>query len=174
MAGCGAGWRSATWRTCWRSAASSRWCRGCFALSAPTSWPPGSRWAPGGTSAPAGAPRANAATPGPGWRSARCGSPREPGRGHWLLLRRSLDDGALAYYVCYGPARTSLAELVRVAGLRWTVECGFQQAKGEAGLDHYEVRRYDAWYRHVTLSMLAQAFLAVVRARAAAAGMGGG
>jgi SRSO17 transposase len=99
---------------------------------------------------------------------------REPGRGHWLLLRRSLDDGELAYYVCYGPARTSLAELVRVAGVRWTVECGFQQGKGEAGLDHYEVRRYDAWYRHVTLSMLAQAFLAVVRARAAVVGTGGG
>jgi SRSO17 transposase len=98
---------------------------------------------------------------------------REPGRGHWLLLRRSLADGELAYYVCYGPAQTSLAGLVRVAGVRWTVECGFQQAKGETGLDHYEVRRYPAWYRHVTLSMLAQAFLAVMRARAAAVGTGG-
>jgi hypothetical protein len=59
-----------------------------------------------------------------------------------------------------------------VAGLRWTVECGFQQGKGETGLDHYQVRRYQAWYRHVTLSMLAQAFLAVQRARAAV-GAGG-
>jgi SRSO17 transposase len=98
---------------------------------------------------------------------------REPGRGHWLLVRRSLGSGELAYYVCYGAAETSLAELVRVAGVRWTVECGFQQGKGETGLDHYEVRRYDAWYRHVTLSMLAQAFLAVLRARAAAVGTGG-
>jgi SRSO17 transposase len=98
---------------------------------------------------------------------------REPGRGHWLLVRRSLADGALAYYVCYGPAGTSLAELVQVAGVRWTVECGFQQGKGETGLDHYQVRRYQAWYRHVTLSMLAQAFLAVQRARAAV-GAGGG
>jgi SRSO17 transposase len=98
---------------------------------------------------------------------------REPGRGHWLLVRRSLADGALAYYVCYGPADTSLAELVRVAGVRWTVECGFQQGKGETGLDHYQVRRYQAWYRHVTLAMLAQAFLAVQRARAAV-GAGGG
>ena len=97
---------------------------------------------------------------------------REPGRGHWLLVRRSLTSGELAYYVCYGPAETSMAELVRVAGIRWTVECGFQQGKGETGLDHYEVRRYDAWYRHVTLSMLAQAFLAVMRARAAV-GTGG-
>ena len=99
---------------------------------------------------------------------------REPGRGHWLLVRRSLaDHSELAYYVCYGPVETSLAELVRVAGIRWTVECGFQQGKGETGLDHYQVRRYDAWYRHVTLSMLTQAFLAVMRARAAAVGTGG-
>ena len=98
---------------------------------------------------------------------------REPGRGHWLLVRRSLTSGELAYYVGYGPADTSLAELVQVAGVRWTVECGFQQGKGEAGLDHYQVRRYQAWYRHVTLSMLAQAFLAVQRARAAAVGTGG-
>jgi SRSO17 transposase len=91
----------------------------------------------------------------------------EPGNGHWLLVRRSLRDGELALSGCYGPARTTLAELVRVAGTRWTVECGFQQAKGEAGLDHYEVRRYDAWYRHVTLAMLAHAFLAVMRATAA-------
>jgi SRSO17 transposase len=98
---------------------------------------------------------------------------REPGRGHWLLVRRSLADGELAYYVCYGPAEASLAELVAVAGVRWTVECGFQQGKGETGLDHYQVRRYQAWYRHVTLSMLAQAFLAVQRARAGVVGTGG-
>jgi SRSO17 transposase len=91
---------------------------------------------------------------------------REPGVGHWLLARRSLDDGELAYYVCYGPAGTTLAELVRVAGTRWTVECCFQHAKGEAGLDHYQVRRYDAWYRHITLAMLAYAFLVVMRAGA--------
>jgi SRSO17 transposase len=89
---------------------------------------------------------------------------REPGRGHWLLVRRSLADGELAFYVCYGPAGTTLAELVRVAGTRWMVECSFQQAKGEVGLDHYQVRRWDAWYRHITLAMLANAFLAAMRA----------
>jgi len=99
---------------------------------------------------------------------------REPGRDYWLLLRRSLADGELAFYVCYGPAGATLAELVAVAGVRWTVECCFQQAKGETGLDHYEVRRYDAWYRHITLSMLAQAFLAGMRARAGAAAATGG
>jgi SRSO17 transposase len=99
---------------------------------------------------------------------------REPGRGHWLLVRRRLADGELAYYVCYGPARTTLAELVRVAGARWMVESGFQAGKGQTGLDHYQVRRYQAWYRHVTLAMVALAFLAVMRARAVPVGAGGG
>jgi SRSO17 transposase len=99
---------------------------------------------------------------------------REPGRGHWLLVRRRLADGELAYYVCYGPARTTLAELVGVAGTRWMVESGFQAGKGQAGLDHYQVRRYQAWYRHVTLAMVALAFLAVMRARAVPVGAGGG
>jgi SRSO17 transposase len=100
---------------------------------------------------------------------------RAPGRGHWrLLVRRRLADGELAYYVCYGPARTTLAELVRVAGTRWMVESGFQAGKGQTGLDHYQVRRYPAWYRHVTLAMVALAFLAVMRARAVPVGAGGG
>jgi SRSO17 transposase len=76
---------------------------------------------------------------------------QEPGRGHWLLVRRRLADGEQAYYVCYGPARTTLAELVGVAGTRWMVESGFQAGKGQAGLDHCQVRRYQAWYRYVTL-----------------------
>jgi SRSO17 transposase len=92
----------------------------------------------------------------PGW----------PGRGFWLLVRRRLSDGELAYYACSGPARTTLAELVRVAGARWAVEESFQTAKDEVGLDHYEVRRYDAWYRHVSLALVAHAFLAAVRASA--------
>jgi SRSO17 transposase len=100
----------------------------------------------------------------PGW----------PGRGFWLLVRRRLSDGELAYYACFGPARTTLAELVRVAGIRWAVEESFQTAKGEVGLDHYEVRRYDAWYRHVSLAMVAHAFLAAVRACAADRRTGGG
>jgi SRSO17 transposase len=50
--------------------------------------------------------------------------------------------------------------------VRWAVEESFQTAKGQVGLDHHEARRYDAWYRHITLAMVAQAFLAVVRAGA--------
>jgi SRSO17 transposase len=59
--------------------------------------------------------------------------------------------------------------MVRVAGRRWTIEEGFEQAKGEVGLDQYEVRRYDAWYRHATLALLAHAYLEVTRLHAVAA-----
>jgi SRSO17 transposase len=90
-----------------------------------------------------------------------------PGRGHWLLARRSLGDpGQIAYYACYGPRRASTADLARVAGSRWHIEECFQQAKGEAGLDHYQVRSWRAWHAHITLSMLALAWLAASRARA--------
>jgi SRSO17 transposase len=81
-------------------------------------------------------------------------------------VRRSLQpDGKgvleLAFYRCWSPRPVTLAELVAVAGARWGVEDCFAEAKGEAGLDHYQVRKYRAWYRHATLSMLAHAFLAV-------------
>jgi SRSO17 transposase len=85
----------------------------------------------------------------------------------WLLVRRRRIDGELACYACYGPAATLLVGLVRVAGARWAVEEGFQQAKGEAGLDHYQVAGGRVGTPHVTLALLADAFLAVVRAQAA-------
>ena len=94
------------------------------------------------------------------------------GMGYWLLARRSLTDPTdLAYYLCHGPAHTPLRELVRVAGARWAIEESFQTAKGEVGLDQYQVRRYDAWYRHITLAMLAHAFLTVTRTHAAKGGL---
>ncbi|WP_435876305.1 IS701 family transposase [Saccharopolyspora shandongensis] len=89
---------------------------------------------------------------------------RDPRCGHWLLARRSVSDPAdIAYYVCFGSARTTLSELVRVAGSRWAIEESFQTAKNETGLDHYQVRGYTAWYRHITLSMAAAAFLLILR-----------
>ena len=92
---------------------------------------------------------------------------REPGKGYWLLARRSVaKPEELAYYICYGPADTTLGELVRVAGTRWAIEECFEEAKGQVGLDQYEVRRWDGWYRHITLAMLAHAYLAVVRHQA--------
>jgi len=81
---------------------------------------------------------------------------------HQLLIRRSISKPSeLAYYIIHTNTPAPLAELVRVAGSRWGVEETFQFAKNETGLDHYQVRKYQAWYRHITLSMLAAAFLAV-------------
>lgn len=85
---------------------------------------------------------------------------------HWLLVRRSPSDPTeVAYYVVFAPAGTPLRTLARVAGQRWRIEQSFALAKGEVGLDHYEVRRWDGWYRHMTLAMFALAYLAVLRAR---------
>ena len=81
---------------------------------------------------------------------------------HQFLVRRSLDDGELAYYHCYNPRREGFGALVRVAGSRWPVEECFEAAKQEAGLDDYQVRKYDAWYRHITLAMFVLAFLAAM------------
>jgi len=100
------------------------------------------------------------------------GKPDEPLKAGWLLIRRSLADPSdCAYYLCSAPAGTTLTTVVAVAGMRWAIEETFQTGKGEVGLDHYQVRRYDGWYRHVTLAMLAHAFLTVTRA--ASAGKGG-
>ncbi|NES17207.1 IS701 family transposase [Micromonospora solifontis] len=93
------------------------------------------------------------------------------GRRGWVLARRSISDpDDIAYYVCFGPRGTRLRELVRVAGSRWSVEESFQTAKNEVGLDQYQVRRYDAWYAHITLAMAAAAFLVVTRAAEATKG----
>jgi SRSO17 transposase len=95
----------------------------------------------------------------------------DPGWGRWLLVRRSLSTPTkLAYYVIFGPVTTALPEMVRVAGSRWAIEEGLETAKGEVGLDHDEVRRWTGWYRHITLALLAHAYLVVTRAQAAAGG----
>ena len=105
------------------------------------------------------------------WARATIRPLEDPGMGYWLLARRSLSDPTdLAYYLCHGPAGAPLRELVRVAGARWAIEESFQTAKGEVGLDQYQVRHYDNWYRHITLAMLAHAFLTVTRAHAAKKG----
>ncbi|MDP9479333.1 MAG: IS701 family transposase [Actinomycetota bacterium] len=91
----------------------------------------------------------------------------EKGMRRWLLVRRSTEDPEdLGFYQAYGPEGTSVEDLVRVCQDRWAVEECFAEAKGEVGLDHYEVRRWDAWHRHVTLCLLAHAFLVVVRSAA--------
>ena len=88
----------------------------------------------------------------------------EKGMSRWLLVRRSTDDPEdHGFYQAYGPEETPIEELVRVCQDRWAIEQCFAEAKGEVGMDHYEVRRWDAWHRHVTLCLLAHAFLVVVR-----------
>jgi hypothetical protein len=131
--------------------------------------------------APAGRFRADelaALVPAAGWQRLSCADGSKGPRlydwaligtaapGHQLLVRRSLHPGEkggleLAFFRCWSPRPVNLAELVAVAGARWAVEDCFAEAKNETGLDHYQVRRYRAWYRHITLSMQAHAFLAV-------------
>ncbi len=92
----------------------------------------------------------------------------QPGRAHWLLVRRSVSDPTeRAYYRVYGPAGTTAEGMVRVAGRRWCIETAFEEAKGLVGLDQYEVRKWEAWHRHVTLSLLAHAALVVTRTQMA-------
>lgn len=86
---------------------------------------------------------------------------------HGLLVRRSIEqEPEHAYYWFHAPvAKATLGTLVRVAGQRWQIEQAFQAAKGECGLDHYEVRSWHGWYRHITLAMLAFAALVTLRSR---------
>jgi SRSO17 transposase len=103
------------------------------------------------------------------WRWLPLADPMEPAWRRWLLVRRSVTDPTeLTAYVVFAPQEAVLAEVVRVAGTRWTIESGFEAAKGEVGLDHYEVRSWTGWYRHTTLAMWALALLAVLRAGAIA------
>lgn len=92
---------------------------------------------------------------------------QEDGWSHGLLVRRSIEEKPEhAYYRFHAPtSRATLKTLVRVAGQRWQIEQAFQTAKGECGLDHYEVRHWQGWYRHITLAMLAHAVLAILRTR---------
>jgi SRSO17 transposase len=90
--------------------------------------------------------------------------PLQEGYDRWCLVRRSLSDPKdLQAYVVFAPEGTELADLVRVAGRRWTIEVAFEAAKGEVGLDQYEVRSWTGWQRHMTLVLFAQAVLTVVR-----------
>lgn len=82
----------------------------------------------------------------------------------WLLLRRDPEDpDDLGFYQAYGPEGTSVEELIEVCQDRWAIEDCFAEAKGEVGLDHYEVRCWETWHRYLTLCLLAHAFLRVVR-----------
>src|SRR5262249_36098820 len=100
------------------------------------------------------------------WHWLPLAQPMQPTWRRWLLVRRSVGDPTeLTAFVVFAPPATTVAEDVQVAGMRWTIGSSFEAAKGEVGLDHYEVRSWTGWSRHITLAMWASALLAVVRAR---------
>ena len=105
------------------------------------------------------------------WARAEVRPWHRPDRQHWVIARRSTTrPNEIAYYIAYAPAGTTLDQLIQVAGARWAIEECFQTAKGQCGLDDYQVRRYPGWHRHITLAMAAHAFLTVTRAAELAAG----
>ena len=96
-------------------------------------------------------------------------APERPRRvlAHERLVPNERGEHERAGYVVFARATATLATVVRVAGTRWAIEQGFEEAKQEVGLDEYEVRQYGAWYRYITLAVFAHAFLAALRSRAA-------
>jgi SRSO17 transposase len=100
------------------------------------------------------------------WAAVPTNAPDPAARGRWLLMRRSVSDPTeVAYFASGGPPGTTLPDLVRIAGTRWAIEECFELAKGDCGLDEYEVRSWVGWHRHVTLSLFALAAVAVIRSR---------
>ncbi|MDQ6739153.1 MAG: IS701 family transposase [Actinomycetota bacterium] len=98
------------------------------------------------------------------WACLRLPYQAAAGMEHRILVRRSrTDDAELAYFRVLCPTPTALENLAQVAGMRWMIEECFEDTKGSVGLDQYEVRRYDAWYRFMTLALLAHAVLEVTR-----------
>lgn len=90
----------------------------------------------------------------------------QPGPVGWLMVRRPVgcrDPKEYKHFLSNAPKKVTLPEMARVGCLRWTIEEDFELSKGEVGLDHYEVTRYRGWYHHITLALLALAFLKLVQ-----------
>jgi SRSO17 transposase len=85
---------------------------------------------------------------------------------HQYMIRRSIDDGELGFYHCHNPNHAGFGELVNVAGARWPIEECFASSKNEVGLDEYQVRKHNAWHRHITLAMLTHSFLTITARKA--------
>lgn len=82
----------------------------------------------------------------------------------YLIFRRNISDRTkIRGYIAYGTNETKIEEFVKTAGVRWTIEMNFAEMKGETGLDQYEVRNYEGWHKHITLSCIAHALLTVLR-----------
>jgi len=99
------------------------------------------------------------------WLRLALNPPMQEGFERWLVVRRSIEDPEeISAYTVFAPDGATLEALAKAAGSRWRVEIAFEEAKGEVGLAHYEVRSWDGWYRHITLCLFAHAFLASIRA----------
>lgn len=138
-----------------------------------------STWPPYGAPAQHTAAGLATAVPDEGWHRLSCGAGAQGPRLYdwaYLPVRPALRDGWLhallvrrhperpderAFYLVYVPVGTALEEIIRAAGARWTIEDLFKLAKGQVGLDHYEVRSWHGWYRHITLALLALAVLTI-------------
>ena len=105
------------------------------------------------------------------FRPSQAATSEETSFDKWVLARRHMDTGKLDYYIVFAPANTTLSQVVTVAGKRWTIETGFEDLKQDVGLDEYETRSWKGWYRHITLALLAHAFLAAMRAKALKKGL---
>jgi len=98
------------------------------------------------------------------WLCYGLNKPPVKGWNRYLLIRRNISDPSeLRAFICFCPDSTSINKLAEVAGSRWVIEQSFEESKGEVGLDHYEVRSYEGWYKHITLACCAHALLAVMR-----------
>lgn len=98
------------------------------------------------------------------WSRMVINSDSPDGWSRWLLIRRNIKDpNDIAFYIAFSPDSKSLEDMAKAAGSRWTIEECFEMAKGEVGLDEYEVRSWTGWYRHITFAMLALAFLTKLR-----------
>ena len=97
------------------------------------------------------------------WQTVGMNSPPEEGYRRTLLIRRNRKDPAkMRAYIGYAPEEVPATKLIEIAGVRWTVESCFKESKSEVGLDHYEVRSYDGWYKHITFACIAMAYLTVI------------
>jgi hypothetical protein len=89
-----------------------------------------------------------------------------PGPEIWLILRRNLDDPSeVKFYFSNAPAKIAVIEFIRISGMRWPIETIFEEAKGEVGFDHYEMRSWIGWHHHMLLVALAHHFLVRLRVR---------
>jgi SRSO17 transposase len=89
-----------------------------------------------------------------------------PGPEVWLIIRRNVEDPSLIkFYFSNAPTDTPVTEFIRLSGMRWPIETTFEEAKGEVGLDHYEMRSWLGWHHHMLLVSLAHHFLVRLRIR---------